>query len=122
MLDCIQCGAIRIAGEPCQRCGLLPQRPPKAIFFRDGELARVDRKQRRAQRYADPNERMVCTDAHHIAAERGYKDGWVCHKFKEKFGQWPAAREIRPIEPSAEVRSWVRSRAIAFAKGKERRA
>lgn len=123
MTDCIRCGATRVAGEPCQRCGHLPQRAPKAIVFQDGELARVDRKQRRAQRYADPNERIVWQGMlAHIAKERGYKAGWVSHKFKEKFGQWPAAREIRPIEPSAEVRSWVRSRAIAFAKGKERRA
>jgi DNA repair protein RadD len=54
-----------------------------------------------------------------IAAERGYKPGWVAHKFKEKFGQFPAwGIAPRPITPSPEVLSWVRSRMIAYAKGR----
>jgi hypothetical protein len=52
----------------------------------------------------------------HIAEERGYKPGWVAHKFKEKFGHWPDLPYRWPIEPSREVLSWVRSRAIAYAK------
>ena len=58
----------------------------------------------------------------HIAIERGYKPGWAAHKFKEKFGTWPATRTAQPIEPSPEVLSWVRSRIIAYAKAKERAA
>jgi hypothetical protein len=53
----------------------------------------------------------------HIAAERGYKPGWVAHKFKEKFGTWPAwGTTPEQIRPTPEVLSWVRSRQIAFAK------
>jgi len=54
-----------------------------------------------------------------IARERGYQPGWVAHKFKEKFHDWPPTRHVMPIEPSAEVRSWVRSRLIAYAKAKQ---
>jgi len=55
----------------------------------------------------------------HIAAERGYKAGWIAHQYKEKFGAWPAwgAAPV-PIAPSPEVRSWVRSRMIAYAKAR----
>jgi DNA repair protein RadD len=106
-----------LAGEACQRCGFLPQRAPKPVAFRDGDLARVDRGQRTAQTISDPAEHVrwhaMLT---HIAGEHGYKSGWVSHKFREKFGMWPAVRHIRPIEPSPEVLSWVRSRIIAFAK------
>jgi len=53
----------------------------------------------------------------HIAAERGYKPGWVAHKYREKFGAFPNWHaDPPPIPPSPEVRSWVRSRAIAYAK------
>jgi DNA repair protein RadD len=56
----------------------------------------------------------------HIAGERGYKAGWVSHKFKEKFGTWPpTSRPIPPMEPSREVLSWVRSRNIAWAKAQK---
>jgi DNA repair protein RadD len=119
LIDCSQCGAIRMAGEPCQRCGFLPQRAPKPVVFRDGDLAHVDRNLRTAQAISNPDEHIRWhAMLAHIAGERGYKSGWVSHKFKERFGMWPASRTIRPLEPSLEVLSWVRSRNIAFAKAK----
>ena len=51
-----------------------------------------------------------------IANERGYRPGWAAHKFKEKFGRWPQQRTVAPMSVSAEVRAWVRSRQIAYAK------
>jgi DNA repair protein RadD len=123
LLECSQCGSIRIAGEACQHCGFLPQRPPKAIVFSNGDLALVDRQRRAAQSISDPNEKMrwhgMLT---HIAGERGYKSGWISHKYREKFGTWPATRSAQPMQPTPEVLSWVRSRNIAFAKAKERAA
>jgi len=119
MLECTKCGSIRIAGEACQHCGFLPQRPPKAIQFADGDLALVDRQRRTAQAILDPNERMRWHGMlSYIAGERGYKPGWAAYKFKEKFGMWPPIRSARPIVPSPEVLSWVRSRIIAYAKAK----
>ena len=110
---------MRIAGERCRHCGFLPQRPPKPIVFTDGDLAPVDRLRRATLVHSDPNERIrwhgMLT---YIARERCYKPGWIAHKFKEKFGTWPAVRAVAPIEPSLEVLSWVRSRNIAYAKAR----
>jgi DNA repair protein RadD len=120
LLECTQCGSIRIAGEACQHCGFLPQRPPKAIVFGDGDLALVDRKSRTAEALSDPGERVKWhAMLTWIAGERGYKSGWISHKYREKFGTWPATRYVAPIKPSPEVLAWVRSRAIAYAKAKE---
>ena len=119
LIECSHCGALRKGGEPCPHCGFLPKRRPDAIIFREGELARVDRDSMPVQS-SDPNERMrwhaMLT---HVAMQRGYKPGWVAHKYREKFGTWPAARTITPSEPSPEVVSWVRSRAIAYAKARQ---
>jgi DNA repair protein RadD len=116
-IECTQCSAMRTAGEACPHCGFLPQRRPDAIVFKEGELARLDRNNGKAPSMFDPNLRMCWHGMlTHIAAERGYKAGWVAHKFKEKFGDWPATRSAVPIEPSLEVLSWVRSRNIAYAK------
>ena len=57
-----------------------------------------------------------------VAAERGYRPGWVAHKYHEKFGDWPQHGGITPIKPSPEVLSWVRSRNIAWAKSSQRTA
>ena len=52
-----------------------------------------------------------------IGQERDYKAGWVAHKYREKFGVFPAwGAAPEPIPPTPEIRSWVRSRNIAFAK------
>jgi DNA repair protein RadD len=122
LLECSKCAAIRVGGEACQHCGFLPQRPPRSIPFRDGELALVDRQNRKAKAVSDPNEQMrwlgmfIC-----VATERGYKLGWAAYKYKEKFGAWPPAT-VAPISPSPEVRSWVRSRDIAYAMARKKTA
>ena len=89
--------------------------------LREGELARID-KNGRPISSSDPHERMRWhAMLSHIAGERGYKSGWVSHKYKEKFGTWPpASRPIPPVKPSLEVLSWVRSRNIAFAKASQK--
>ncbi len=119
LVECSQCAALRTAGEKCPNCGFFPQRRPDPIAFREGELSRVDRQRRVAEAMTGPDERLrwhgMLT---FIAAERGYKLGWIAYKFKEKFGTWPAVRSVAPLEPSAEVLSWVRSREIAYAKAK----
>jgi DNA repair protein RadD len=118
LLECTQCGAIRTAGEACFHCGFLPQRPPRAVSFLDGDLALVDGAKHANGNSYGPSERarwhaMLI----HIGDERGYKTGWAAHKYKEKFGAFPAwGTSPNPIAPTAEVRSWVRSRMIAYAK------
>jgi DNA repair protein RadD len=120
LVECSQCNALRTGGEACPHCGFLPKRRPDAIVFAEGQLARVDGSGRPINS-SDPHERMRWhAMLAHIAGERGYKAGWVSHKFKEKFGTWPpTSRPIPPMEPSREVLSWVRSRNIAWAKAQK---
>ena len=54
-----------------------------------------------------------------ICLERGHQPGWIAHKYREKFGTWPVwGSNPQPIPPTPEVRSWVRSRVIAFARSR----
>jgi DNA repair protein RadD len=120
LLECTQCGAIRTAGEACFHCGFLPQRPPRPVSFLDGDLALVN-----GAKHADGNSYGPSERARwhamliYIGEERDYKAGWAAHKYKEKFGVFPAwGASPDPMAPTAEVRSWVRSRMIAYAKGR----
>jgi DNA repair protein RadD len=122
LIECSQCGAMRSAGEKCPSCGFLPQRRPDAIVFADGELARVNKQTRTSDSRIDPTERerwhAMLT---FIAVDHGYKPGWIAHKYKEKFGEWPRrGKWVKPTQPSNEVLAWVRSRNIAYAKAKEK--
>jgi superfamily II DNA or RNA helicase len=119
LLECTQCSALRVGGQPCPACGFLPQRPAQYVPHIEGDLALVNAATRQATSNGyDPATRqqwhgMLAV----IASERGYKPGWVAHKYKEKFNAWPPwGARPQSIEPTPEVRSWVRSRQIAFAK------
>jgi hypothetical protein len=115
---CTQCGAVRVAGEPCFHCGFLPAPPRRSVDFNDGDLGLVDRSRHANGAVYTAEERarwhaMLVA----IGIECGYKAGWAAYKHKEKFGAFPPwGSSPQPIQPSPEVRSWVRSRLIAYAK------
>jgi hypothetical protein len=111
LLECSQCGAIRNGGQPCSHCGFLPQKSPRAVSF-EGDLALVKAGKATAVIHDHAAWHAMLTA---IALERGYKTGWAAVNYKEKFGHWPTGRNVTPIEPTPEVRSWVRSKMIAFA-------
>src|SRR6516165_5440843 len=117
LTTCAQGCAIRLPGEPCQNCGYMPKPPARAVPVREGELGLVSNGRARATPNDPETRRRWHAMFKHIAAERGYKPGWVAHKYREKFGAFPNWHaDPPPIPPSPEVRSWVRSRAIAYAK------
>jgi len=86
------------------------------VFVAEGELGLVSNGRARAAP-SDPETRQRWHGMlAYIACERGYKPGWIAHKYREKFGHFPNWNSNPvPIPPSPEVRSWVRSRMIAYA-------
>lgn len=117
MVECVNCGAVRLAGDICTCCGYFPKPPARDVSFQDGELGIVDRNgvQRVTYDLAERNRWHAMLIG--IGRQRGYKSGWAAHKFKEKFGTFPPwGSSPAPVEPSREVLAWVRSRAVAFAK------
>ena len=120
LLECTQCGAVRMGGEPCPHCGFLPHRPPRDVLVADGELGLVTGRRANGHVYDPETTQRWLGMFAHIANERGYKPGWVAFKFKEKFGAFPDwGSTPEPIPPTPEVKSWVRSRMIAFARSQD---
>jgi hypothetical protein len=112
---------VNAAQVGCRRTmlmGFLPQRPARYVPLADGELGLVDGKRCAKANLQDPETRaqwhaMLAS----ISIERGYKAGWAAVNYKEKFGDWPPyGATPTPINPTPEVRSWVRSRLIAYDK------
>ncbi len=117
LVECTQCSAMRVAGEPCPACGFLPQKPPKQVMFAAGDLGLVDRQRRQDQAERLRWHRMLTG----VAQQRGYKPGWPGNKYREKFGDWPPTRTVEPLEPSFEVWAWVHSRFREYAEAEARR-
>ncbi len=122
LTNCPECHAVRMEGSPCSACGWQPRAKPKPVEVADGELARIDRALRsRNHEWSFQEKAKFHRQLLWIARDRGYRDGWAAYKFKEKFGSWPEAQSPEPEPPEPAVRSWVRSRIIAYAKAKQKR-
>jgi superfamily II DNA or RNA helicase len=117
LTTCPECTAVRREGAPCPACGWRPQPKPRPVAVADGELGQVDRRRRVKARAPTIAEKVSFHgQLRWIERERGYRPGWTAHKFREKFGHWPARNDVEPVPPDAATRSWVRSQQIAYAK------
>jgi DNA repair protein RadD len=126
MRECPSCQVVMFGPPPCYQCGWEPA-PPRGrdVDVADGELGLVEGGRAKPTEYDYGARQQWLAMLKAIAAERNYKPGWVSHKYKEKFGfypAWDAVHQVDAMDPTPEVRSWVRSRMIAYAKGKGRAA
>jgi superfamily II DNA or RNA helicase len=124
-VDCVECGTLREGGKPCPHCGFLPQTRAHDYQVREGELGLVDQNRVAQQPVYDAETRRAWyAMLIRIAEEGGYKSGWASVNYNKKFGEWPPRHESPPISitPSLEVRNWVKSQMIAYAKAKSRAA
>jgi superfamily II DNA or RNA helicase len=123
LTTCPECTAVRFEGRPCTVCRWRPQPKARAFDVVEGELGEVDRQRKaRAPTYTDNEKLKFYQGLLWIAKERGYLPGWAAHKYREKFGEWPAVKYAMPQPPDDALRSWVRSRQIAYARAMEKSA
>lgn len=123
MVVCPNCGyVLDIDQLSCPACGVdRPRRGPRVATI-DGELVEygsyADGESEDDPAYRERWYRSLKW----IAESRGYKvPGWVLFKYREKFdGDMPPRhwRYFNSEEPEADVRRWVKSRQIAWAKSK----
>lgn len=122
LVECTQCGALRVGGEACRHCGFKPARLATFVATTDDDLALATRGGSRPISYTPEQRHEWHRMLAGIQALRGYSPKWARANYHEKFKCWPPHGAITPMSPSDEVLSWVRSRQIAFAKSKERAA
>jgi DNA repair protein RadD len=114
-VKCPNCRSVHAPRPICPECGhIYPVRSTAEIVA--GELAELEGGQVSSRAEKQIVWSMLCQ----IVNERGYKPGWAGWKFKEKFGVWPRGLDDSPMEPSPTLLRWLRSRQIAYAKGKKK--
>ncbi len=89
------CAVVPVACRTCPECSAEFPAPERVPEERSGVL--VSTEEVREQHLRDEWEKL-----NRIAIERGYKPGWVFHRFKEKFGRLPPKRPTvtgAPAEP-----------------------
>jgi DNA repair protein RadD len=118
LVECTKCATLRVGGHPCPSCGFMPQRPAEYVPIGAGELGLVEGGRARTNIYDPATRTRWHRELTAIGIQRGYKPGWAAVVYKDKFGDWPALRAVTPLQPTPEVRAFVQSRLIAYAKSK----
>lgn len=114
---CPSCAYVKPAKvHSCPKCGFVPEQRSDVVVG-DGELIKVER----AKKVIRPETKQhVYSQLLFVAQKRAYSHGWVSHKYREMFGVWPKGVRDIPAAPTQELLSWLKSRAIRFAKGSEK--
>lgn len=123
------CGALIPAGATaCPACGRVIQRR-NLVEVAPGGMAEIltpdapvqigEKKANREWGW-DAKARFI-GELKTYAAQHAFKDGWVSHKYKEKFGVFPNDPRVKhaPQAPCGlDTMNWIRSRAIAWSKSR----
>ena len=112
---CPACSALWISRDnTCSACGY--QRPVKNVASVAGELQELEGK---TSNPLDDRQRFY-SELLYYSRMRGYKDGWVAHKYKDKFGVFPRGMKETPATTSQKTYRWIQSKNIQWANSKAR--
>jgi len=112
---CPMCSHVHPVRPTCPNCG--HAYPAKVLRHEAGTLREIgsgaDQAVVRSRFYAE----LLW-----VAHDRGYKDGWASNQFRERHGTWPSRIKPEPRDPSLATLNYIKSRMIAYAKGKAKTA
>ena len=109
---CPRCGSLWGNSDVCSHCGFVRERRSKVID-KPGEMIELEGKA-----VTKDDKQLFYSELLFMVETRGYKDGWAAWKYKEKFGVFPRGLEKVAKTPSLKTLGWLKSRAIAYSKGR----
>ena len=110
-MKCPVCFTVHDPRPSCPSCG--HQYPKNSYIEHEaGELIALSG----GKVFTREDKQALWAQLRYVLKERGYKDGWAAHKFREKTGVWPRGLEDAEAEPTTALLNWLRSRQIAYAK------
>lgn len=118
--ECASCGTLKAPKvRECPSCGFTPSRQSE-IETEEGELQEITKGARKIK-HSMADKREFYGQVLWIAREKGRSPGWAAHTYRDKFGVWPIGevKSAGMMEPTPEVLSFVKSKAIRYAKRRE---
>ena len=104
----------------CPECKFEPVAKGRALDTADGELVELDGG-KRAKGPTPAEKRQFYAELLGVARERGKSDSWVLANYRDKTKEWPHDKHVMPAPPSAATLSWLKSKAIRWAKSQEKK-
>ena len=99
----------------CPKCSFAPEKKLELVHG-EGELILIKRK-----KIKQTDKQFIYSQLIAIKQSRGYARGWVANQYKSYFGVWPKNLIPLAVEPTDELRSWIKSQIIRYTKSKELR-
>jgi superfamily II DNA or RNA helicase len=117
---CPKCAFIKPPKAPqCPACGFKAE-PVSKVENQMGELVElVHGGKAKANNWTRLQKRTFYCELLGYARQKGYKEGWAYHAYKQRVGVGPAEKGP-PSSPSAATLSWIRHLNIARAKQREK--
>lgn len=121
--ECPKCKYMKPAGQYiCAKCGYKPLsgEDVEVDESRDLEIVKGTKKSYTKQEKQDfYSEILGYRNEAKLNRGKIYSDGWVSNQYKNKFGVWPKSLHQTAKSPTMETRNYIKSRMIAFAKGRK---
>jgi DNA repair protein RadD len=111
--ECPACKALKNT-HVCPSCGFAPQRQSQ-LKVRDGELVELDYRKGKTPL---GDKQSVYSGLLWYGQRQGYKKGWAAQQYRQAFGVWPRGLAEQSLPATNEQIQWIKSRQIAFAKGR----
>lgn len=103
-ITCVKCQFIYWGRRDCPNCAFCPQSFGEGVEYKDGYLYEVGK--------GEVPDLLTRTEWFRqllgYAEENGWKPGWAAHKYKDRFGNWPAGMQKISQSPTEIVRAWVK--------------
>ena len=119
--ECPKCNYMKPAGQYiCAKCGYKPLAGENVEVDESRELEIVKGSKKAysmAEKQAFYSELITIKNEYKLKG-KPKSDRWHQALYKQKFGVWPKGLHESPKAPTQEVRNYVKSRMIAFAKGR----
>lgn len=117
--ECTKCHVMKPARTPiCPNCGHVAEVVSKVKTV-DGSLHELTASGKSKARKATMGEKQLWWSAFlGYAAERGKSRSWSLAQYKTRFGVWPNQLLDEPSEPTLEMRGWIKSQQIRWAKSR----
>jgi len=122
-VKCRVCNLVFEGANVCPDCGTPCKTFSKKIDTLDAELKEIDAK---TVVYSMADKRrwygMFREYWNAVGRAKGWKEGWIAAKYRDKFGKWPRGMDgVAPIEPSQEFRNWMTHQNIKWHKRKKKK-
>jgi ribosomal protein L37AE/L43A len=125
--ECPKCKFVKPVGMfECGKCGFKPTFGEDVDVDTTRKLVSLRESIHKPDKHTKENKQLFWSELkgwqlERAAAGKPVKDGFLSHKYRERFQVWPKGMNNTAKVPSPETRNWLKSQQIRYAKGISRK-